>query len=151
MSPDGTRLFVVDLDDAATYGGVTVVDTMTRKVVKVIQLGDASDGIAISPDDSAVYVTQWNLHQIVKSTITYKVLTSIPEHCTCNPKKKGPRIRTEPDCLLLSSVAFGERTWSRSYRIGHFLCDLPISRSTGIGSDPRIALKGSELQLRLTP
>ena len=38
MSPDGTRLFVVDLDDAATYGGVTVVDTMTRKVVKVIHL-----------------------------------------------------------------------------------------------------------------
>ena len=81
ISPDGTRLFVVNLwlDDAKTHGGVTVVDAMVNQVLQTIPLGDASDGIAISPDDSAVYVTELNLNQVVKiSTITYKVMTLIP-------------------------------------------------------------------------
>jgi len=80
ISPDGATVFVSNLwlNDANTYGGVTVIDAMSNQVVTTIVLNDAIDGIAVAPDDASVYVTELTLNQIVQiSTVTYKVVAQI--------------------------------------------------------------------------
>jgi YVTN family beta-propeller protein len=80
VSPDGTRVFVTDLflTGNPAGGGVTVIDAMANQIVTSIPLSDNADGIAIAPNDGAIYVTEINLNQIVKiSTITYKAVASI--------------------------------------------------------------------------
>lgn len=82
VSPDGTRVFVVNLwanEDSSQPGSVTVIDAMANQIVTTIPLPDATAGMAITPNDGSLYVTELNLNEVIKiSTVTYQVVATIP-------------------------------------------------------------------------
>jgi DNA-binding beta-propeller fold protein YncE len=58
LSPDGTRGFVGSNNSALRYGVLTMFDTATNQVIRAVTLGDGVSGIAVSPDNSRVYVSR---------------------------------------------------------------------------------------------
>ncbi len=54
LTPDGSRLFVLNRDDET----VTVVDTVREKALATIKVGKGPDGIAIAPDGGTVWVSE---------------------------------------------------------------------------------------------
>lgn len=68
----GTRIYAA-IDEPAS---VAVIDTATAKVIRSIRVGDSVFGLAVSPDDSRVYVTDFGggndgaLHVIRTATDT---------------------------------------------------------------------------------
>jgi YVTN family beta-propeller protein len=56
ISPDGTRAYIVGYSNTANYGALTVVDTATHQVMGSIALGRNVYSVAVSPDNSRVYV-----------------------------------------------------------------------------------------------
>jgi YVTN family beta-propeller protein len=57
VSPDGTRIYVVNSDDNGT---VSVIDAATNTVIATIPVGIMPDGVAVSPDGTRIYVTNLN-------------------------------------------------------------------------------------------
>ncbi len=53
MSPDGTRLYVVNKEDDT----LSVIRTSTNTVLATIDVGDSPNEVAISPDGTRAYVT----------------------------------------------------------------------------------------------
>ena len=57
LSKDGRRLFVT----CENSGEVLVVDTGTRRVVSSVKTGKSPFGVALSPDESRLYVSnRWD-------------------------------------------------------------------------------------------
>jgi YVTN family beta-propeller protein len=80
LSPDGTRLYVNDLD-----GNLTVVSTATNTVIATVPGFAEPQGMAVSPDGTRLYVVNTNYSNpagwvsvVDTSTSTYSIVATIP-------------------------------------------------------------------------
>ena len=72
LSPNGTRLYV------ATDVGVTVINTFVQAIVTDVPVADRPTGIAVTPDDTRLYVTSQNSNTVsVIDTATNTVIKTI--------------------------------------------------------------------------
>ena len=75
-SPDGRYLYIASGNDSNT---VLLVDTTTHTVTQQIAVGSNPTAVAISPDGSRVYATNYNDNTVsVIDTSTNSVVTTIP-------------------------------------------------------------------------
>ncbi len=76
VNADGTRLYVVT---HFITGNVSIIDTATHTVLDTVVVGSQPRGIAIHPDDSAVYVANMNDATVsVIDTGTHVVVDTVP-------------------------------------------------------------------------
>jgi YVTN family beta-propeller protein len=81
ISPDGTRAYIVGYSNTANYGALTVVDTATHQVMGSIALGRNVGRVAVSPDNSRVYITRGdplNFSLIVVDTTSLDIIRNVP-------------------------------------------------------------------------
>jgi YVTN family beta-propeller protein len=89
VSPDGKKVYVANqITDIERVGFTTqkkyypivsVVDTVTNKVIDTEKVRDAPQGVAVSPDGKKVYVTDWKDHIVsVIDTTTITVIATVP-------------------------------------------------------------------------
>jgi|GEM_PF-3014642 len=81
ISPDGTRAYIVGYSNTANYGALTVVDTATHQVMGSIVLGRNVYRVAVSPDNSRVYITRGdplNFSLIVVDTTSLDIIRNVP-------------------------------------------------------------------------
>lgn len=84
LTPDGTRLLIINANDES----VTVLDTTTLTATRTLRFNDWLGGVAVSPDGSVAYVSV-NADDVVIKVIdvaTAEVLTSVPPF----PSTGGP-------------------------------------------------------------
>ena len=60
VSPDGSKLYVTNFNDAS----VSVINTATNTVSATITVGSFPDGISVSPDGSKVYVANYRSNTV---------------------------------------------------------------------------------------
>jgi YVTN family beta-propeller protein len=80
MSPDGTRLYVVNFGSTSVpSNSVSVIDTATNAVVATVAVGNRPGTIGITPDGTEVYVTSASDNAVtVIQTSTNTVVNTIP-------------------------------------------------------------------------
>jgi len=89
VSPDGKKVYVANqITDIERIGFTTqkkyypivsVVDTVTNKVIDTEKIGDAPQGVAVSPNGKKVYVTDWKDRIVsVIDTTTVTVIATVP-------------------------------------------------------------------------
>ncbi|WP_426671485.1 gliding motility-associated C-terminal domain-containing protein [Mucilaginibacter sp. McL0603] len=109
ISHDGTRLYVANASQTPTTsdspnGSVSVINTLTNIVTTTIPVDKTPFGIAISPDDSKIYVTNSNSGTVsvintALNAVTSTILVSAPTGITISPDGKW---------LYVLSVAGGD-------------------------------------------
>jgi YVTN family beta-propeller protein len=80
VSPDGSKVYVSNLQATAIPSTVSVIDTATNKVIAAIPVGIYPEGMAVTPDGSKVYVAQNTRPGTVSviDTATNTVTAAIP-------------------------------------------------------------------------
>jgi YVTN family beta-propeller protein len=73
ITPDGSQVFVANLDDNT----VSVIDTVTNSVVKTYNVGMAPNSVAITPDGKQVYVANTNDSFVALINRTTEIVTPI--------------------------------------------------------------------------
>ena len=101
VSPDGTRLYVVNRPKyGKTNGTLSVIDLTERKLLAIIPVGVAPLGVAINPAGSRVFVANegsFSLSVIDTSTNQPFVDLNVP-NLTANPYPRG--VATHPNPLI---------------------------------------------------
>ena len=84
LTPDGTRLLIINANDES----VTVLDTTTLTATRTLRFNDWLGGVAVSPDGSVAYVSVNADDAVIKviDVATAEVLTSVPPF----PSTGGP-------------------------------------------------------------
>ena len=80
VSPDGTRVYVAQVDDPSSGGSVSVIDTATGRVTATIHRLSYPWGVAVSPGGTHTYAT---------SPFTGSV--SVIDTATCHRDHPGSR------------------------------------------------------------
>lgn len=74
ITPDNSRVYVTNMES----GNVSVINAVTRKLIKNIKVGAEPFGCALTPDGSKLYVANFSSESVsVISTTTNKVIKTI--------------------------------------------------------------------------
>ena len=80
VSPDGSKVYIVNSNNVPHAGTVSVINTLTNIVIATIAVGGFPIGVAVSPDGTKVYVTNQDDNTIsvinaATNTVTATIVT----------------------------------------------------------------------------
>lgn len=81
VSPDGTRIYVLSINDVyghAGIGTVSVIDAAQNKVISTIPVGKNAGSIVVSPDGKKAYVANKSSNTISIIDLTNNTVSDIP-------------------------------------------------------------------------
>jgi YVTN family beta-propeller protein len=89
VTPDGSKVYVVNSNPLGSSGTVSVIATATNTVVATIPVGLSPQGVAVTPDGSKAYVTNSNPSAFPRPPGTVSVIDTATDTVVGSPITVG--------------------------------------------------------------
>lgn len=109
ISPDGSHLYVTNINDAVTSSSVSVISTTSNKVIATIPLENIAQGAVVSPDGSKLFATVAGLTTDAGNLVIINTQTNLIENTVpINSPSFGISISADGSDVYVMDVNAGE-------------------------------------------